>query len=106
AVQIAWRGRRLTELAAQPGQVDVHGAVGAAPRELPDLAEQVALADDLAGPAGQGEEQLELLAGQLDGAAVDRDLVAAGVDDEVADADHRVLVGAAGAAQDGADARG
>ena len=105
AVQVARRGGGLAELAAQPRQVDVDGAVRTAPGQLPDLAEQIALADDLAGAAGQREQQLELLAGQLDRTAVDGHLVAAGVDDEPADGDHRVLVGASHPPQHGPDAR-
>jgi hypothetical protein len=42
--------------------VDVDGAVGAAPRQLPHLPEQVALGDDLAGAPGEREQQLELRA--------------------------------------------
>jgi hypothetical protein len=38
------------------------------------------------------EQQLELLAGELDRPSVHRHLVTAGVDDEPADGDHRVLV--------------
>ena len=71
---------RLAELAAQPRQVHVDRAVRAAPGQLPHLAQQVALGHDLAGAAGQREQQLELLAGQLDRPAVDGHLVAAGVD--------------------------
>ncbi len=55
----------LAELAAQPGQVDVDGAVGAAVRLLPDLGQQLALGDDLPRPGGQRQQQVELLAGQL-----------------------------------------
>src|SRR4051812_9908639 len=65
AVQVARLCRALAELAPQPGQVHVDSAVGAAPCELPHLAEQVALADDLTGAAGEREQQLELLASQL-----------------------------------------
>src|SRR5690606_29014681 len=50
----------LAELASQPGQVDVDGLVRAAVRELPDLRQQLALADDLAGARGQVVQQVEL----------------------------------------------
>ncbi len=66
AVQVARAGRRLSQLPAQPRQVDVDGPVGASPRLLPDLGQQLALRDDLPRPGRQGEEEVELLAVQLD----------------------------------------
>src|SRR3712207_4317388 len=64
--QVAGGGRGLAELAAQPGDMDVDGAVAAAVRLLPDLHEQLPARHHLALPGHQGEQQLELLAGELE----------------------------------------
>ena len=90
AVQVARLGRRLAELAAQPGQVDVDGAVGAAVRLPPHLGEQLALGHHLAGPLGQREQQVELLARELHRVAAEGHGARALVDDQVADADRLV----------------
>src|SRR4051812_34400982 len=66
AVQVAGLGGGLAELAAQPRQVDVDGAVAAAVRLAPHLREQLTLRHHLAGSLGQREQQVELLAGQLE----------------------------------------
>ena len=86
-MQVARLGRRLPELAAQPRQVDVDGPVGAAVRLPPNLGEQLALGDHLARPVGQGEQQVELLAGELERRSVECRGAGALVDDEVADPD-------------------
>src|SRR6478736_138948 len=71
AVDVARVSRGLTELATQPGQVHVDRSVRATPGELPDLGEQVALGHYLARSPGQREQQVELLAGQIDRGPVD-----------------------------------
>src|SRR5262245_19699890 len=85
AVQVPRLGRALAELAPQPGQVDVDRPVATAPRQLPHLGENFALRHHLPGLAGQCQQQVELLAGQFDGATVDGDLAAARVDPQPAD---------------------
>ena len=65
-MEVARLGRGLAQLAPQPRQVDVDGPLGAAVRLLPDVGQQLALGDHLARPRGQGEQQVELLAGQLE----------------------------------------
>src|SRR3954454_1701971 len=65
-VQVARLRGGLAELAAYPGQVHVDRAVTAAVRLLPHLGEQGALGDHLAPAAGEGEQQVELLAGEVD----------------------------------------
>src|SRR6476661_9439340 len=106
AVDVARVSRGLTELATQPGQVHVDRSVRATPGELPDLGEQVALGHYLARSPGQREQQVELLAGQIDRAPVDDNFSAAGVDRQAADRDQRFLVGLSGAAQNRADSGG
>ena len=86
-VQVARLGRGLAQLATQPRQVDVDGALGAAVRLLPDVGQQLPLRDHLARPRGQREQQVELLAGQLQRLAREGRRAGALVDDQVADPD-------------------
>jgi hypothetical protein len=67
--------------------VDVDGAVRAAVRLPPHLRQQLALGDDRPGPLGQGQQQVELLAGQVDRPAVQDHRPRLGVEDETADDD-------------------
>jgi hypothetical protein len=67
--------------------VDVDGLVGAAVGLLPDLGEQHPLADDLARVLGEVHQQVELLAGQLERAAVETGLSGAFVDGKTPDDD-------------------
>src|SRR5918994_7505195 len=87
--QVAGLGRGLTELAPQPGQVDVDGLVRAAPRLAPHLDEQVALGDDLARPLGQVGQKVELAGRQVDLAPVEVHPPAGEVDRQRADGDGR-----------------
>ena len=84
--------RALAELAPQPRQVDVDGALAAAVRLVPHLREDLPLRDDLARPLGEEVEQVELAAGQLDGLAVEGHLACHGVDDEAADGERALVV--------------
>src|SRR4051812_36434791 len=83
--QVAGFRRCLTELAPQPGQVDVDRAVATAVRLLPDFDEQLTPRDHLTHPRGQGQEQLELLPRQLEGLAAKTGRPGACVDGEIAD---------------------
>src|SRR3954454_10866605 len=107
AEEVSRLGGCLSQLAAQPGQVHIDRAVAAAPGELPDVGEKLALRDDLARPSGERGKQVELLAGELDASAVESRLPAHRVDDQPADDDRCLprLVAAARASQEGADAR-
>ena len=87
AWQVPRLGRRLAELAAQPRQVDVDGALGAAVRLLPHVGQQLALGDHLAGARRQRQQQVELLARQLQRLAGEGGRAGALVDDQLADAD-------------------
>ena len=82
-MKVAGLGRGLTELASQPGQVHVDGAVAATPRLLPHVGQQLVLGHHLAGPPGQGEDEVELLARQVDAVLAEPDLTAARVDPEL-----------------------
>ena len=87
AVQVARLGGGLAELASQPRQVHVDGPVRPAVRVAPDLGEELALRDDLAGPRRQREQQVELLARQLQRLAGEARGPGALVDDELAHPD-------------------
>ena len=73
------------ELPAQLRDVDVDGARAARVAHAPDAVEQLVARDDDAGVLEQVREQVELLAGQLDGLARDADLARLRVEGDVAD---------------------
>ena len=65
--------------------MDVDGARAAGVGHAPDPVEQLVARDDDAGVLEQVGEQVELLAGQLDGLAGDSDLARVRVEDDVAE---------------------
>src|ERR1035437_123058 len=79
-VQIA-RGRcRLAEFATQPGQVHVNGSVTSAVRLTPHVRQQLAFGAHLPGPLGQSQQEVELLARQVNRQLVEADLACQRVD--------------------------
>ena len=97
----------LAKLAPQRSDVDVHGAGLAVEVVAPDLFEELVAAEDDLRLAGEGFEQVEFLAAEVDGLAADVDFAPLHVDDEVAGADGRRFGGgrcSRGAAEDGFDA--
>src|SRR5450631_278030 len=80
AVQVAGFGGRLAELAPQPGEVDVDGTVPSAVRLAPHVGQQLTLGDHLSRALGQGQQEIELLARQVEGLLVKADLTGEGVD--------------------------
>ena len=87
-----------------PFRIGLMAPVAAAVGLPPDLGQQFPLADHLAGPLGQGVEQVELLAGQLEWAVLQGRGAGAGVDHELPDGE-RTLGALAGASEaaDGED---
>src|SRR4249919_3177644 len=57
--------RGFPELAAQPGDMDIDGLVGAAVGHAPDVSEQVTPGDHLAGVECQVVQQVELAPAQI-----------------------------------------
>src|SRR5262245_30773730 len=67
------------ELGPEAADVDVDRAGAAEEVVAPDLLEELGPGRDPAGPGGQEPQQLELLVGQVEGAAAEADLVGDGV---------------------------
>ena len=86
-VQVARRARALAQLAAQPREVRVDRLLGAAVRLVPDLGEELLLGDDGAAVARQVEQEVELLAAQLERLTGERRGARRGIDHEVGDLD-------------------
>src|SRR3954469_16777529 len=101
AVQVARLGRGLAELAPQPRQMDVDGALGALGL-LPDVGQQVALADHDPWPLRQGQQQVELAPRERHGLPGQGDSAGRLVDHQVADPD-RLRLEPAGTTYEGAD---
>lgn len=81
---------------------EVFGLLGGL--RAPDGGEQGAMGEDLAGVAGEEEQEVKFLGGEVDGAAAYGDRMRGGIDEEVADFDGRIAGALGGAAQMGADA--
>src|ERR1035437_7809885 len=82
AVQVARDRCRLAELAPQPGQVHVDGPVTSAVGLTPYVRQQLTFGDHLPGPLSQGQQEVELLARQVNGQLVKADLAGQRVDPE------------------------
>ena len=76
------------ELGAEAADVDVDGAGAAEVVVAPDLLEQLLAAEDAARVLGEVLQELELLVGQVEGAAADAGGVGGVVDDDLAAVDH------------------
>src|SRR5581483_8277559 len=76
--------RCVPQLAPQRRHVDVEGPVHRPQARPPDLHGELVPADQLTGPPGQGHEEPEFLAGQIDRLAVPAHLIAVDVDLEIA----------------------
>src|SRR5690606_16810012 len=87
-------GADLAELGPHPTYVDVDGPGPAAVLLAPDLPQELVAGEDPTSVAGEEVEELELLVGQGQPAALPERLVARHVDAQVADLDD--LVGAEG----------
>ena len=83
-VQVARIRRGLAELAPQPGQVHVDRPVASSVGLAPHVGEQLTLRDHLSRPLRQGQQQVELLARQVDRHPVETDLARPRVDRQAA----------------------
>src|SRR5215472_10222920 len=95
-VQVPGLMRVLSELAPQPGDMDIHGLVGAGVRHSPDVREQVFLRDDLTRAHGQVEEQVEFTTRQVDRLAVEQRLMGFAIEAKPADHDRLAATGLIG----------
>jgi hypothetical protein len=84
-VQVTRLLRGFPELAAQPGDVDIDGLVGAAVGHAPDVSEQVTPGDHLAGMECQVVQQVELAPAQIQWRTVQGGLVPVRVQPQAAD---------------------
>src|SRR5665647_2281491 len=66
AVQVTRIRRSLAELASQPGQVNVDGPVASSIALTPHVGQQLTFRDHLARPLCQGQQEVKLLARQVD----------------------------------------
>src|SRR5665647_1226416 len=73
-VQIARIRGGLAELAPQPGQVYVDGSVASSIALTPHVRQQLTFRDHLAWPLRQGQQEVELLARQVNWQSVQVDL--------------------------------
>ena len=89
--QVPGLGRRLTQLAAQPGQVHVDRLVRAAPGLVPHVGEQLPLGHHVAGTLGQVGQQVELARAQVQHRLVEGGAPSGDVDLEPADDERATL---------------
>src|SRR5680860_114215 len=80
AVQVARIRRGLAELASQPGEVNVDGPVAPAIALTPHIRQQLTFRNHLARPLRQGQQEVKLLARQVDGHSVQVDQAFSRVD--------------------------
>src|SRR5262249_57604175 len=84
--------RRFSELAPEPGQMDVDGAVGPSVWLVPHLGQELALRHHGTGARGQVVQEVELDACQVERATVQARLSPAWIDLEAADDEGRSTV--------------
>src|SRR5665811_361434 len=83
-VQVARICCRLAELAPQPGQVHVDRPVASAVGLAPHVRQQLTLRNHLSGSLRESEEEIELLARQVDRHPIESDLARPRVDGQTA----------------------
>src|SRR3954453_1453880 len=96
-LEVARAHRVGLDLLAQAPDVDGDGAGVAVELEVPDLVEELLAREDLAGMAGEEEEEVELAGGQVERHAVAPDIAPARIDAQRPEAEHLAIrVGEAG----------
>src|SRR5665811_225501 len=79
-VQVSRIRRGLAELASQPGEVNVDGPVASSITLTPDVRQQLSFCDYLTRPLRQGQQEVKLLARQVDWRSVQVDQAFSWVD--------------------------